>query len=142
MTNLEQAKYQLSHLLGKAQFFAAMINLNTDGYAYVRFDPDYQLVEAEFYTTKSSWNKRTEDISGECIEISEFLLSKNETRDWSYDDKDWNNPYKKVLKTIKLLRSYNAVLESFLQDNNFDLESHPNVRPYEEMIKYTVYGLR
>ncbi|MMZ45206.1 hypothetical protein D3C76_479160 [compost metagenome] len=150
MQNLDQAKYQLAHLLGRAQFLASMINLNTQGYADVRFSPDHLNIDCDFAPTRADYDTRLNPVTREYIQVGEFLRTgiapfygtKEEKRVWKETPGDWYDPLPIILRVMSQLRNYNAVLESFLTDKGFDLEKHPNVRPYEQTIKYTVYDLR
>lgn len=151
MTNLEQAKFQLSHLLGRAQFLAAMVNLNTQGWAEVKFDPMYLNITCDFAPTKRNYDSSCNEVTGKYIKVDEYIRTGEYSdpnsvlykgRVWNeHPPRDIDNPLRHITTATRKLRSYNAVLESFLTDNDFDLGNHPSVWPYEETIKYTVYSL-
>ncbi|MGW8439950.1 hypothetical protein ACWGXJ_02940 [Paenibacillus sp. S33] len=148
MKNLEQAKYQLSHLLGRAQFLAAMVNLNTKGFANVEFGPHYLNITCEFAPTERDYDSRENEVTSQYIKIDEYIRTgsyssiSEKKREWVENTGNWDDPMTCITRTTRQLREYNAVLESFLTDKGFDLYKHPSVRPYEETIKYTVYSLR
>jgi len=141
MDNVLQAKYQFSRALAKAQMIAAMVNLNTRGFAEVRFSPEYMNVQMQFAPRKTCWDSRLETVTTEYLSHDVFI--NNVGGDWAKrrEITEDNRGYKDLMKSIKLLTAYTELLEHFLLDQNFDMLDDPALYHYTETVKYQVFRL-